>query len=690
MNKLRILNLLTLTAAFLLFSSYKEIDKNEAIMQVMMQGLENVHYQPQVLNDQFSARVYDLYLKRLDVSKKFLLQEDINILNKYRNQLDEEVKAGSYEFFKLSTEIINKRVKEAEAYYKEILANPFDYKKDESVELDYKKLPFAADKAALKESWRKYLKYQALIRLNEKMDAQERIKEGKDSSGKIKSFEQLEAEARNGVQKTHEDWFKRLGQVEENDRLTAYLNTIANSYDPHTEYFPPKDKENFDIALTGQLEGIGAQLQEKDGQIKVTNIVPGSASARQGQLKAGDIILKVGQGHEEPVEITDMRLDKAVELIRGKKGTEVRLTVKKPDGKMIVIPIVRDVVVLEETYAQGAVLDGKDKIGYIKLPIFYADFNKKGARSSAEDVKKELIRLKKENISGVILDLRNNGGGSLQDAVKMAGLFIDQGPMVQVKAREGVPLVLDDNDPEVVYDGPLVVMVNSGSASASEIVAAALQDYKRAVIVGGSSTFGKGTVQQFFNLDDYLNATFASIKPLGSVKLTTQKFYRISGGATQLKGVIPDIILPDLYSEIEFGEKEQDYAIAWDEISPAKFNKWNKAINTEKLKKNSTSRIKDNKLFSYVSNEAMELKRKKDKTLATLNLDKYRAEQKKEKAETNTYTKLEEAMPELSITPVKIDNEEIAKDTSGTKEWYKGLKKDIYLNEAVNIVKEMN
>ena len=424
-----------------------------------------------------------------------------------------------------------------------------------------------------------------------------------------------------------------------------------------------------------------------------SSIVPGSASWKQGQLKAGDVILKVAQGAADPVDIVDMRLDDVVQLVRGKKGTEVRLTVKKPDASIVVISIIRDIVVLEDSYAQSVILKGKKNIGYIKLPSFYADFSGKGGRSCSKDIKKELEKLKSENVDGVILDLRYNGGGSLGDVVDMAGLFIDKGPIVQVKQKEGAPQVLDDKDPAIIYDGPLTVMVNSNSASASEIMAAAIQDYHRGVIVGTSpSTFGKGTVQRFYDMDDYLPPQYANIKPIGQVKITTQKFYRINGDATQLKGVIPDIILPDPYYLLDQGEKEQDYPMAWDEIKPAQYTPLTPSYSVEKLKANSAARLKSNESFSVLEDAAKRLKKQKDSTIVSLNFEKYVAEQKRLKTE---YKKMENLDKEIvggvDVVALKADAFP-ATDTvkvSKNKEWYKAIKKDLYLNETISIMNDM-
>lgn len=667
--------------------------KEEAIDQILMQSLAQVHYSPMLVNDDFSEKVCKLYIERLDYSKKFLLESDVAELNKFQHSIDEDINNGQFSFFNKSVEIINKRIEEAKVYYTDILAHPFDLTKNDSVQVDPEKLSFSKSTEELKEAWNKLLKYQTLVQIAEMTENQEKAKE-KNDTVKIKSREELEIAARKKVLKSNNDYFKRLKDFNRNDRIAGYFNAITALYDPHTEYFAPKDKANFDINMSGQLEGIGAQLQEKDGLIKVNNIIAGSASYRQGQLKAGDIIVKVAQGAAEPVDITDMRLDEAVQLIRGKKGTEVRLTVKKPDASLVIIPIIRDIVVIEDTYAQSVILKGKKNVGYIKLPEFYADFTGKGGRSCAKDVKKELQKLKDEKVDGVILDLRYNGGGSLPDVVEMAGLFIDKGPVVQVKQKVGNAQVLEDKDAGVFYDGPLTVLVNSNSASASEIMAAAIQDYHRGVIIGTSpATFGKGTVQRFYDLDDYLPPQYASIKPLGSVKITMQKFYRINGGATQLKGVVPDIILPDPYYLLDQGEKEQDYPMTWDEIAPANYIPIKPSYSISKLKANSDVRLKNNPGFALLSESAKRLKKQKDNTVVPLNFDKYMAEQKIYKTESKKLESLDKEIPGVEVMALKVDLANMGSDTvklNKAKEWYKSIRKDIYLHEAIDVMDDIS
>ena len=665
-------------------------DKTVITENVMSNLLQMGHFKPRNFDDKFSEDVYDLYLKRIDVNKKFLIQSDINELKAMRYSIDDQLKSDRFDFFNRSNELLTKRYAEVESFYKDLLKAPFDFNKDEKIETDPKKINYAADIKAQKEEWRKLFKYQTLVRINEALEAQEKAMLRKDTVIETKSFEAIEKESR---EKSYVDFFKRLKKVDETDRAGMFLNCVANVFDPHTEFFPPKVKDNFDIQMSGQLEGIGAQLQEKDGVIKVSNIVPGSASWRQGELKAGDVILKVAQGKDEPVDISDMRLDDAVQLIRGKKGTEVRLTVRKPDASTKVIPITRDIVVLDETYAKSLIIEEGNKVGYLKLPSFYADFNKPGGRRCAVDVKNEIIKLKEQNINGLIIDLRNNGGGSLQDVVDMAGLFIDRGPIVQVKNTGGNADVLEDRNPGILYDGALVIIVNNISASASEILAAAMQDYKRGIILGGEQTFGKGTVQRVLGMDDRLDYAHMSFAPIGSLKLTMQKFYRVNGGSTQLRGVNSDIVLPDKYEKLYKGEREEDYPMPWDEIAPASINRWNATWNYDEIKKKSKARVEGDLTFKQIRELEEKFKKQADNTLISLNLEKYRAEQKKNNVETDLLDKLEKEGKQLNAYGMAQDLEKIASDSTKkvmNEDWIKAVKKDAYIKEAVNVIKDMN
>ncbi len=668
--------------------------KDEVIQDMLLQNLNSTHFSPQVFNDTFSVHVFNLYLKRLDYNKKILLQEDVDKLAKYKYQIDDQVQKNSLDFFNLSIDIITKRTHEDQQYYRDLLAKPFDFTKDEGVELDPEKFKYASGKDELREAWRKYLKYQVLFRVNDMMVEQDKALAKKDSVFKTKTPAEMEADARKKVLKVQDEVFDRLNKVDREDRFSLYLNCLVGAYDPHTEYFAPVEHDNFDIALSGQLEGIGAQLQQKDEEIKVSSIVPGSPSWRQGKLKAGDIILKVAQGADEPVEVTGMKLDNVVKLVRGKKGTEVRLTVRKVAGGTEIITIIRDIVQLEETYAHSDIVKANgSKIGYIKLPSFYADFKRQGGHSCAADVKNEVIKLKAEGVDGIVLDLRDNGGGSLSDVVDMAGLFVDKGPVVQVKGRTGPPTVLNDREEPLLYDGPLVVMVNTGSASASEIMAAAIQDYKRGIIMGSTTTFGKGSVQQMADLDDQLNPNFASYKPLGYVKVSRSKFYRINGGATQLKGVVPDIILPDRYMYLDLGERELDYPMKWDEIAKADYSTWKiHPLDYEKLRKASEARTKTGASFQLLSEEALRLKKQKEDTYSTLNLEKYHEQEKTLVESGKKFEVLDKDIEGLEVATLAADQQLNQSDSSHMareKDFQKRLRKDIHLLEAANVIKDM-
>jgi carboxyl-terminal processing protease len=572
---------------------------------------------------------------------------------------------------------------------------------DEEFEVDHKKVPFARNNDELKDYWRKMLKYQVLYRLDELMTKQEKALEKRDSIEKAdpsalallnKPFDSLEVEARRKTLKSQEDWFKRIRKATDRDKFAEFANAVTGTYDPHTQYFAPKDKKRFDQSMSGQFEGIGARLTQKDGVLKVSEVIPGSPSARQGDLKAGDEIHKVAQGSGEAVDITNMDMDDAIELIKGKKGTEVRLTVKKADNSLQVIPIVRDVVEIEETFAKSAVLENKNTLGYIYLPAFYTDFTRNGAHHCSQDMRKEIEKLKKQNIKGLIVDLRDNGGGSLQEVVEMAGLFFAKGPVVQVKGKANTAAtILEDKNPEVIWDGPLTILINHSSASASEILAAAMQDYKRAVIVGTPS-FGKGTVQSFVDLDNFLIPQFDTIKPVGSVKITQQKFYRINGGATQLKGVTPDVNLPDPYAFIELGEKELDNPMPWDEISKATYTEF-KNINYSHIVRNSQKRVKNSPQFALIEQQAKEVKMKKDDTRYNLKLETFRAEQKMLRDQNKKYDDLRKEIKGFSASIPNGDLARLGSDTlrlGKENRWLKNVSKDIYIYEASNVLNDLN
>ncbi|MEO1624731.1 MAG: carboxy terminal-processing peptidase [Bacteroidota bacterium] len=687
-----------IAVAFLIGAAYypspNSAEKEVVLMQTILSGLNQLHYRPQAIDDEFSSKLYDLFVERLDGGKRWFTAEDLDQLKKYRLQLDDEANTGSFDFFDASTSLLSKRIDQTKDYYAEFLAKPFDFSKEETIELDGEKKEFAKNNKELKEYWRKSMKYETLVRLNNKLKEQEELEEGEEA----KSFEELEKEAREAVLETYDDWYQRMQKRRRSDYMSDYLNTITNIFDPHTGYYEPKDKENFDIGMSGTLEGIGARLQTDGDYTKVVSIVPGGPAWKQKSLEENDLIMKVTQGDEsniDAVDVTGFRIDDVVKLIRGKKGTTVTLTVKKVNGTIDDITITRDVVQLDESYARSVILDmpGRaDKIGYIKLPRFYADFNRRGGRSCSKDIAAELEKLQAVGVNGVILDLRNNGGGSLRDVVTMSGLFIEEGPIVQVKSRSRRPEVLADEDPQVQYGGPLIVMVNSFSASASEILAAALQDYERAVVVGSNSTFGKGTVQRFFDLDRAVRGK-SDIKPLGEVKLTIQKFYRVDGGSTQLKGVVPDIILPDRYHYFDMGEKENEYAMEWTQIPSVRYaQNVTRLSKLEEIKAKSATRVAENATFAKVLDNAKRLKDQSELSAYSLNMDAFKADEQAREEAANKFKDMFKPIDGLAVTNLEVDMTDIESDESKkarNDEWIKGIKKDIYIEETLAIMGDL-
>lgn len=679
---------------FVAFGFYLKIqDEGEDIlMKAVNASLQGAHYDPAVINDEFSEKAFKLYLKNLDANKRLLSKSDMKQLDKFEKEIDDEIKNGTYNLFNASIKLVNKQTTLTEQFFEDILAQPFDFNINEEVDFD-EEIPYAKNDKELKDRWRKYLKYSVLTKLYTDQLAQEKAKEKSDTVFTPKPFDTLEYNARKSVLKTHRDYYSRLKRLERKDRLSMYINSITGVYDPHTNYFPPADKENFDIQMSGQLEGIGAQLQEKDGYIKITNIIPGGPSSLQGDLQANDLILKVKQEGGEAVNIVDWRIDDAVKIIRGKKGTKVTLTVRKPDGAEQDITITRDVVILEETYAKSLLLNDKDnvKTGYIYLPSFYADFRNPRGRFSWKDVKAEVEKLKTAGVKGIILDLRSNGGGSLDDVVKMGGLFIDEGPIVQVKEKGRKPQVLADRYAGAEWDGALVIMINEFSASASEIMAAAMQDYGRAVIVGSSSSHGKGTVQRFLNLNQTIRNK--NIPDLGSIKLTIQKFYRINGDATQLKGVSSDILLPDNYMYIKTGEKEQDYPMAWDQIESASYD--SKSYQVKKsVFETSNARVQSNETFKLIEENARRWEKQRESRKYPLSIAKYALQEEKQKAEGEKF----EILNKLEISGFEVSNipsdlEKIKTEESRmkiNKDWIKSINKDPYVYESLQIIEDLN
>lgn len=734
--KLRNAFLITVVAASATIAAFcpKPIPASErdaVVLKKMTEVINQLHFQPQVMNDEFSQKVYKLYLDRLDAGRRFLTKTDIDKLAVYADKLDDEIKVQDFTFFDLSYGLINDGVAKAETYCTDAFTKPFDFSTNDKFELDGDKKPYAANDAALQDTWYKIIKHDVLTRVVSKLEDKEKGKE----DVKNKTEEELKTQAIKESSKAYADYFKRLKKVKRSSRLSTYFNSMINVYDPHSEYFEPVEKQAFDLRMSGRLIGIGARLQTdiETDFTKVSDIVIGGPAWKEGTLKEGDLVMKVAQGDKLPVDVSGMDLNDVVAMIRGELGKEVRLTVKsKGDGKIKVIPIIREEIIIDDGFAHSLILqsnENSDKIGYIKLPAFYADFEKENGHQSAEDVEVELTKLKQSGVKGIILDLRNNGGGSLRDVVKMAGFFIEEGPIVQVKNRLDKPDIMSDNDNTVQYNGPFIIMQNEFSASASEIMSAALQDYGRAIIVGTNS-YGKGSVQRFFELDRMI-AGNESLKPFGSLKVTIQKFFRVNGGSTQLKGVAPDITIPDDFMFIPAGEKDNEHPMAWTQISPVKYSQsvgdLSKVL--PKIVANSKQRIDGNPTFKAITENAQRIKAQRDLSDVSLNLTDYRAFEKKQKDISDKYEKSREnyfLITEVPTTTVatKLDNNKskteavamsnknnlaakpvvannIADDMNKltasndstklirNKAFLKDVKKDIQLSETMNIMRDL-
>lgn len=664
-----------------------ELSREQVIIKGIKTYVDYLHFDPHKIDEEYTDEVFRSYIRALDSRKQFFTQEEIDMLRESLGNFEENFKTLDLDFFYLSYKIYQEAFRRAKRFYTDILEEPFDISLRETLERDPDKLDFRPDTAALQEYWYKLLKYETLTRIIDKQDAV--LEEDEPMT-----MEEMEKEAREGVKKMYERNFSRMSDyMRKDDLFDLYMNSITMANDPHSNYFSPRDKENFEIDMSGKLEGIGARLVKDGEYTKVVDVVPGGPAWKGKELKANDLIVKIAQEEEDPVDVRGWRTDDVVQLIRGEAGTTVTLHVKKPDGTIQEISIVRDEVEIGQSFAKSFIIDDeetKKKVGYIKLPRFYFEFD--GEKRSSTDMAMELDKLKKENVDGIVLDLRFNPGGSLSDVVDISGHFIKDGPIVQVKSREDKPYIWKDKDKKVIYDGPLVILVNQFSASASEILAAAMQDYNRAVIVGSPSTFGKGTVQRFFQLDQAFRGK-SPYKDLGDIKLTIQKYYRINGGSVQLKGVVPDIILPDTYSYLEMGEKEYDNPMEWTQIEPLEYHQdvFN-IMNMETIKQNSQNRVSENPVFGKIDQYARYLKEVKDDSVTPLTLKELRTLEEKSKERSEKFENLSTENENLSVynhqgdmTKIEIDSSLIASNNNEMK----SIKKDVYIHEALWIVHDL-
>lgn len=665
--------------------------KYEKILEMVSAILTQGHYSPKDINDDFSKKVYQQYFEDLDGEKMYFLQQDINSLQKYSTKLDDELKGEPVQFFQQAGKIFDQRVKEVAVITKEILSKPFTFATDEIIVTDGKKKSFATTDAERRDAIRKYLKYLTLQRLS---DFQEFREKNKSTAGfEEKTDVQLEKEAREKVQAAMNRTFDHYRlKFNEDDKFNVFVNTIVNLMDPHTEFFPPLDKRYFDEALSGSFFGIGAQLTNDEGNIKIASVLPGGPAQKSGEVETGDFIVRVAQGNDAAVELAGYTVEDAVKLIRGKKGTEVKLTIRKKDGQLKTISLVRDKIVQDESYVRSAVINqGTSKIGYIFLPEFYADFENPENPRSGQDVAREVAKLKEEKVDGIVIDLRNNGGGALHDVIQIAGLFIDKGPVVQVRDRQGIPQIMSDRNPGVLYSGPLAVMVNEMSASASEIFAAAIQDYGRGIVIGSTSTYGKGTVQRPIGLDPESNFMNTNSE-LGSLKLTIQKFYRINGGSTQMKGVASDIVVPDYLENLKIRERDNPNELPWDEIKKADYKLWQSTFNLEQVKGSANARIANDSIFQIIKQKSVTLAKLNDKEYS-LEIKKFKQEQKEMREVMKEIERLVKLDKALQISFLQQDMgryNSVDKDKSERyKQWLTNVSKDVYVDQAVKVINDI-
>lgn len=693
-----ILVLLFVSVTLLAFNSFNNTnnpvantsDRESAVLELIHHIVERGHYDPKEINDEFSKNVYKTFLENLDPTKRYFLQSDIEKFKRYELNIDDQFKNRELTFFNLVYETYVKRLSESERYFKSFEDKPFTFKENETIETDFKKVKFASSNKELEDTWRKQIKYSVLNNLNIKLDEEEAKKE-KDNSYEIKSFAELEKEARASVIKNFTENLYFYKELERFEWFSVYANVLTSQFDPHTNYMPPNDKEKFDESISGKFEGIGARLMKKMEYTEITELISGGPASKSKSLEPGDIILKVAQGDGEPEDIVGMRLDKAVKKIKGKKGTEVRLTIKKVDGTIEVVSLIRDMIETEDTFAKSSIIEknGK-KFGILHLPKFYIDFVNQNERDAAKDVEKEIEKLKANGIEGIVFDVRDNGGGSLKTVVEIMGLFIENGPVVQVKTTGAKKEVLADNSKDIKWDGPLVVLVNEFSASASEILAAAVQDYNRGIIIGSKNTFGKGTVQSVLDLNSFVRGN--TLGDIGALKITGQKYFRIDGRSTQLKGVYSDIVLPNRFSYMEIGERDMENAMEWSEITPSNYRLFNNSYNKNLIIENSKSRVENNEFFKLIDESAKWTKARSDETIYSLNFEKYRQMAKANVEKSKSYDKLKSFKANIEVSSLKEDLIKIESDESlldKRNNWFESIKKDPYIEEAVNVLFDM-
>ena len=667
-------------------------DKDSLIIQLITYVLDQAHYLDKDINDDFSEKVFDTFLENLDPYKRYFYASDINEFSKYKYSIDDAFKNPNLDFFDLVHERYSSRMLESEKIFNDILSKPFDFSKDEICECDFEVLDYVQTKDELYDRWRKLLKIYVIENYHNEIEDDLR-KQEEDPYFKLRKLDLIEKETRDALNETMNQNFRFISEeMQRSDWFSVYINSFVSQYDPNTSYLDPESKDRFDVDMSGNYAGIGARLQKKIDKVEITEVISGGPAWRDNILEKGDAILKVRQDdEEEPVSILNMRLSEAVKLIKGKKGTRVHLTIKKVDGSISEVSVKRDIVLLEETYIKSSIVEkGNNNFGIINIPKFYIDFDNQSNRDAAKDLRTEIERLKEQGVQGLVIDLRNNGGGALKTVVDMAGMFIKNGPVVQVKYFDKEKQVLSDRDRSILWTGPLVILVNEGSASASEILAAAMQDYKRAIIIGGNQTWGKGTVQNVFPLNRMVRGNTNG--DLGALRYTTQKYYRINGGSVQLEGVKSDINVPYRFKYLDFGEKDSENPLQWDEIDQVEYTTWDSNFNFNEAIRKSKKRMADNKYLKLVDENAKWIKSVRDDKLINLNYDKFKLELDENSSKTEKFKELNDFSMDYNFKSLPYELDLIKNDSVlGLKRsrWHKSLNKDFYIDEALNVLSDL-
>ena len=649
-------------------------EKEKVLLEIVKYVVERGHYSSIQIDDDLSLKIFDDFINKLDPQKRFFTLSDIKDLDRFKYKIDDQIKAYDLEFFEEIHDRYRSRIAEAKIFVEKAFENNFDFNDKEYIDLDIDSIPFSSDKNQLYERWRKQIKYSILDIISQK------------NSSDSTDDNEVMMNAISTVKKNTNDFFNYANEIERDDWFSVFLNSFVGQFDPHTFYFKPDDKEKFDVSISGNFDGIGARLSKADGNVKIVDVIIGGPVWKDKLLDVGDIILAVGQADQEPISIFGMKLDDSIKLIKGPAGTTVTLRIKKLDGQIKDVKIKRDVVELEETFAKSTLISKNSKnYGYISLPKFYADFDNYKNRNSANDVKNEIIKLKNNGIKGLILDLRNNGGGSLQTVVEMTGLFIEKGPIVQVKSIGNRKKILYDRDAQVYWNGPLVLLINEMSASASEIISAALQDYNRAIIIGSEKSFGKGTVQNIVDLNRFISN---SDYDMGAIKVTTDIFYRINGESVQLEGVESDIVIPDSYMYVFDGERDEKNPIKWDKIGPATYTKWQSYDEKFKYVTDQMNRkLNQNNIINDIYERANWIKSQQNINNIPLNLVEYKKYQKDQKLKASQFDKISKYENQLSFELLKTEKSFIQENKELLEErikWHKNLSKDIFIDQAVN------